>query len=47
MEPIKVVAVGWYVLRDLEVAKILSEVERHMEGLTHGINETMAYQLPL
>lgn len=29
------------------VAEILSEVERHMKGLTHGIDDTMVDQLPL
>ena len=45
--PVQVIAVGRDVLRDLDVEEILSEVERHMEGLTQEIDETMADQLPL
>ena len=45
MEPIQVCSLRRDALRDLEVVEILSEVERHMEGLTHGIDETAINQI--
>jgi len=45
--PVHVVAVGRDALQDLEVDKILSKVDHHMEGLTHGIDETIIDQIPL
>ncbi len=43
----QVTAVGLDALQDPYVAEILSEVERHMEGLAHEIDETVVDQLPL
>ncbi len=45
--PVQVTAVGLDALQDPYVAEILSEVEQHMEGLAHEIDENMVDQLPL
>lgn len=47
VEPAHVIVVGRDMLLDPNVVEIIPEVKRHMEGLTHGIDDTVVDDLPL